>query len=240
VININIINRILKKSIFLGIIILLFGTSISITTVLSEDTQIGFQPIADFTYTPKDPIIFEPIKFNDNSTDLQSQIVSWWWDFNNGYFSELQNPIIFYNKAGTYNVSLTVKNETGYSDTVQKAVTVFEDNVPPFVEIVHPKLLSVQFTILYFIIKITKIPIFINGGVYVIVNASDNVGVKEVEFWIEGELRHTDYEVPYIWKWNDQTMLLIYELKVIARDFAGNEASDTIRVLRVQVRPPNY
>ena len=236
--NIKIKLGILKKSIFLGIIIILFGTCINTTNVISEDIWIKLKPNADFTYSPKNPIIFQPIKFIDNSTDSQSQIVSWWWDFNNGYYSEMKNPIFFYDVAGTYNVSLTVTNETGFSDSIQKAVKVFDDNVPPFVEIIQPKPWSIQFTFLYFIIKITKIPIFINGRFYVIVNATDNVGIESVEFYVDGEYKDKDYEPPYIWLWDEQAMLFLYELKVVARDYAGNEASAMIKVLRVQTHPP--
>ncbi|KYK31069.1 MAG: hypothetical protein AYK22_02670 [Thermoplasmatales archaeon SG8-52-3] len=116
------------------------------------------------------------------------------------------------------------------------------DNIPPNVEILTPHYGCIYFTIAntsYVYVPSIPFITLIIGKIYVIANASDNVGVKEVEFWVEGELRHTDYEVPYIWKWNDQTMLLIYELKVVARDFAGNEGTDIIRVWRLQVLPPD-
>jgi len=64
----------------------------------------------------------------------------------------------------------------------------------------------------------------------VIVNATDNIGVELVEFYIDGILKDFDYEYPYVMILEIQSMISIYELKAVARDFAGNEASDTITI----------
>lgn len=46
--------------------------------------------------------------------------VSWSWDFGNGLTSTQQNPLVTYNTAGTYTVSLTVTNDKGCTRTVTR------------------------------------------------------------------------------------------------------------------------
>ena len=76
------------------------------------------------------------------------------------------------------------------------------------------------------------------GKIYIIVNASDNEGIESVDFYIDDVLRDTDYDPPYIMLWDERTMLFTYEIKVIARDYRGNEAIEIVKVWRVQIRQP--
>lgn len=50
-------------------------------------------------------------------------------------------------------------------------------------------------------------------------------------------MRDIDYEPPYIWIWDEQCKLFAYDLKVVARDYAGNEAVDMRKIWRVQTYP---
>lgn len=85
---------------------------------------------ADFTwyYLPGDVIDLLPdsefrimpvelpgyvIQFIDMSS---GGIESWYWDFGNGYFSDLANPIMWFND-GTYTISLTIKTASGCVET---------------------------------------------------------------------------------------------------------------------------
>ena len=70
-------------------------------------------------YNPK-----EVINFRDMSIDSDGRIVSWWWDFGNGYYSDLQNPVFQYYQVGTYIVSLTVTDDDGATDTLEREITV--------------------------------------------------------------------------------------------------------------------
>jgi hypothetical protein len=74
----------------------------------------------------------------------------------------------------------------------------------------------------------------------VVVIATDNVGVESVELYIDDNLREVDYEPPYIWVWDEQSMLCLFELKVVALDYAGNKAVDMRKVWRVSLRTPNH
>lgn len=251
-------SMILKGMVF-GIIILFIGTSITITISSSDENiisicrnidskqssisvgskQLKLAPKADFSFSPEEPIIYNHVKFNDKSTDPEGKIVSWSWDFDDGYYSDLRNPTHCYYIIGTYNVSLKVTNDTGFSDTAQKKLVILEDNVPPFVEIIGPIPKYIEFNFLFLTIRIEFPYSKIYGKTYVIVNAWDNVGIESVTFYVDDEMRDIDYEPPYIWLWDEKGMLFPYELKVVARDFAGNEAVDMRKVWRHQIFPPS-
>jgi len=81
-------------------------------------------PIAGFIYTPKETTELTVINFMDVSKDDDGVIVSWWWDFGDSYYSDLQNPVHCYYFAGIYEVSLTVTDNDGLTDTVQKTIEI--------------------------------------------------------------------------------------------------------------------
>jgi gliding motility-associated-like protein len=86
--------------------------------------NVWTMPVANFI--PDNVETCEPslINFTDLSEDETT--VSWSWDFGNGRFSNDQNPSVLYREAGMYNVSLTVTNINGCSNTynVNSLVTV--------------------------------------------------------------------------------------------------------------------
>ncbi|MGC9308203.1 MAG: C25 family cysteine peptidase [Thermoplasmatota archaeon] len=86
-------------------------------------------PVANFTYLPSHPTIFDTIEFNDTSLDLDGTIVNWTWDFGDGNSSYDQNPTHAYGSKGTYTVNLTVTDDDALTDTVSLYVTVA--NLPP-------------------------------------------------------------------------------------------------------------
>lgn len=65
-----------------------------------------------------------PLTFNNTSVGADSQVASWLWDFGDSNTSNLKNPTHTYTAAGTYNVSLTVNNLNGCSNTITKQVVV--------------------------------------------------------------------------------------------------------------------
>ena len=68
-------------------------------------------PFADFTYLPDPPQLTTPIQFIDKSTDLDGTIMSWHWDFGDGYTSSEQSPTHVYTIGGTYQVMLKVTDD---------------------------------------------------------------------------------------------------------------------------------
>ncbi len=62
--------------------------------------------------------------FTDSSTDSDGSIASRSWNFGDSTTSTATNPSKTYSTAGTYNVSLTVTDNGGATNTVTKSVTV--------------------------------------------------------------------------------------------------------------------
>ncbi len=84
-------------------------------------------PNASFSFNPNNPTSGQAVQFNDQSTDTDSIIVSWIWDFDDGNSSSLQNPQYVYATPGTYTVKLTVTDDTQLTDTITKSITITQE-----------------------------------------------------------------------------------------------------------------
>jgi len=117
------------------------GTYTVSLTVLEEDgnsyvetkvnyiTVIDTAPLADFSYLPNPATL--TIDFTDQSTSYD-ELVSWTWDFGDGKTSMKQNPTHKFPDSSTFNVSLTVTDADGSTDTITKQVSVL--NVAPIAD----------------------------------------------------------------------------------------------------------
>jgi PKD repeat protein len=76
-------------------------------------------PVASFVAGQTDGWAPFTVRFQDTSTSLDDEIVSWSWDFDNdgSVDSTEQNPFHTYGAVGTYTVSLTVADEHGVTET---------------------------------------------------------------------------------------------------------------------------
>ncbi|AKB48841.1 Chitin binding protein [Methanosarcina sp. Kolksee] len=101
----------------------------------STVTKTGYikvisKPVAAFSASPTSGKAPLNVKFTDKSTGIPA---FWYWNFGDGSKSYLQNPVHKYSKAGTYTVSLIVKNsagrgavtKTGYIKVISKPVASF-------------------------------------------------------------------------------------------------------------------
>ncbi|MBC7080748.1 MAG: PKD domain-containing protein [Thermoplasmatales archaeon] len=88
------------------------------------------QPICKFNFSPETPYSFEKVSFIDASFDFDGDIVSWIWNFGDGNYSNEKNPYHEYGKRGIYKVNLTVTDDEGKSDSMEKDINV--SNRPPF------------------------------------------------------------------------------------------------------------
>lgn len=90
--------------------------------------------VPDFGYTPDPPTIIkdQSITFTDASTTDGPDIVAWKWDFGDNDTSTQQNPVHTYDTVGTFDVTLTVTDTCGHSETEVKAdlVTVVSGCTP--------------------------------------------------------------------------------------------------------------
>ena len=88
-------------------------------------------PHADFTYVPLNPTTQTVIFFTDTSTDSDGFITSWFWSFDDGTTSIAQNPTHQYTLAKTYLVTLTITDNTNFTNTSTKTLVV--NGVPDLV-----------------------------------------------------------------------------------------------------------
>ena len=91
-------------------------------------TVADTRPIADFSATPTSGPEPLQVNFTDLSTSNDG-ITSWTWNFGDGETSTKQNPTHKFPDDGTFNVSLTVTDADGSTDTITKQVSV--QNVGP-------------------------------------------------------------------------------------------------------------
>jgi parallel beta-helix repeat protein len=80
-------------------------------------------PVANFTYSPN-PKEGQDTQFTDASTDPNGTVIAWLWDFGDGNKSSQQNPVNRFMKKGTYNVTLTVKDNENVTNTLTKTIIV--------------------------------------------------------------------------------------------------------------------
>jgi outer membrane protein assembly factor BamB len=94
----------------------------------AEDTvlinPVNLPPTAQFSYSPASVLVNETVDFTDLSTDVDGSIAAWLWDFGNGATSTEQNPQTTYTAAGSYNVSLTVTDDRGATNSGQTTIIV--------------------------------------------------------------------------------------------------------------------
>lgn len=92
----------------------------SLCAIVNVPTSV----IANFSYVNISNCGSATYNFTDLSTTLNSNIISWNWDFGDGNTSTQQNPTHFYTASGTYNVKLKVTNNFNQSDSITQVVSV--------------------------------------------------------------------------------------------------------------------
>jgi len=98
------------------------GAMDSVTnTVTIRENQ---PPSAGFGVSPAQPSILDEVAFTDTSTDADGRVASWDWNFGDGSDSTEQHPTHRYNVKKTFNVSLTVTDDEGQTDTVLQQLTI--------------------------------------------------------------------------------------------------------------------
>ena len=86
-------------------------------------------PVASFTYTPTNPKVNEQVNLDASSSyDPDGSITRYYWDTNGDgtYDVSGSSPSVttYYLKAGTYTVTLKVKDNEGATATTSKTITV--------------------------------------------------------------------------------------------------------------------
>jgi len=91
-------------------------------------------PTANFTWSPKEPVANQAVTFDASSTIIgwngtgPALIVSYIWDFGDGNVTTVSEPTIVhkFTTYGEFNVTLTVIDNQGFSDSITKTITVKE------------------------------------------------------------------------------------------------------------------
>jgi len=81
-------------------------------------------PVALFSIFPVEPEASDEISFVDSSIDSDGAVISWYWEFGDGYTSTARNPTHQYSVNGTYNIRLTVTDNDGATDTMEFSLFV--------------------------------------------------------------------------------------------------------------------
>ncbi|MBL4577505.1 MAG: PKD domain-containing protein, partial [Flavobacteriales bacterium] len=81
------------------------------------------EPTANFTNTPSIGCVPLKVSFNDASftyIPISYPIVSWWWDFGDGFTSTVRSPSHTYTTAGIFTVTHVITDNMGCTDTLIK------------------------------------------------------------------------------------------------------------------------
>ena len=84
-------------------------------------------PTAAFTWSPASPVAQDPVSFDgtgSHSNNAGGYIIDYQWNFGDTGTGTGASPSHTYAAAGTYTVSLTVKDDVGKTDTVTHSVVV--------------------------------------------------------------------------------------------------------------------
>ncbi len=91
---------------------------------ISKLIAIHDNPIADFTYTPKNVSILNPeVNFFNNTINAQPL----YWNFGDTYYDVSVNPVHTYNNPGIYNVLLVVEDVNQCKDSIYKEIIIYYD-----------------------------------------------------------------------------------------------------------------
>ncbi|MCW7080506.1 MAG: right-handed parallel beta-helix repeat-containing protein, partial [Candidatus Methanospirare jalkutatii] len=85
-------------------------------------------PIANFTYSPEKPVVNQPVTFDASSSyDPDGKITAYEWDFGDGNVTNTTEEKIkhSYSEAGSYDVTLTVKDDKGAKNSTTKIITIY-------------------------------------------------------------------------------------------------------------------
>lgn len=103
--------------------------------VVAQPPAVSLLPLADFEFSPTEPSAGELVLFNGLvSTDPDGEIIAYAWDFDGDTLIDSTEGFAehVFADAGTYNVSLTVTDDSDGSDTFTQVVLVeFKAALPP-------------------------------------------------------------------------------------------------------------
>jgi PKD repeat protein len=101
------------------------------TTVTVQEEPANEDPTAAFDATPSAAEVGEPVSFGASaSSDAYGSIASYEWEFGDGDTATGESATHAYDSPGDYDVTLTVTDDDGATDTVTQTVSVSEPATP--------------------------------------------------------------------------------------------------------------
>jgi len=182
-------------------------------------------PVADVSAGgPYNGIIGEHILFNgSSSSDVDGEIVTWEWDFDDGNTGTGETVLHIFSESGFYMVSLTVTDDEGATNTTIVQSDIGKDSVPPSKPV----------------IKIPDMPLDRNESYSFTVISSDEDGeqIKYVFDWGDGNDNTTDYQLnnTEITRNHSWTSAGRYILTVTATDESNTSSKMATAIVLVDV-----
>ncbi len=107
------------------------GATASVSHSVSIIAAQNQPPVATFTFSPSPALVGQAVSFyGAGSSDPDGQVVSWQWNFGDGYTSSVTNPSHAYAAPGTYTVTLTVQDDDGAAGSATRQVSVQAPSYP--------------------------------------------------------------------------------------------------------------
>ena len=97
---------------------------------ISHQVPVYGLPIVDFTFDTA--CLASPTAFFDLSTPADHDLSEWNWNFGDGATDIVQNPVHEFMDFGIFNTRLIVTDAWGCTDSIQKAVNVYEPPIAHF------------------------------------------------------------------------------------------------------------
>lgn len=100
-----------------------------VSKTVTVEVEDGMEPVAQFTFSPADPVNNETVYFNaSESYDSDGHIVKYEWDFGDGNTGNGKTETHAFNigssTSKTFSVTLTVTDNSGFTDSISRDVTV--------------------------------------------------------------------------------------------------------------------
>lgn len=205
-----------------------FTASVSTNTGKEASDTITLQydgPAAD-AHGPYEGRVDVPVRFR-GSTPSGKPPFSMEWDFGDGHTATGPSPSHTYSQIGIYQITFTITDNRGYSDTNVTSATIDEaDHHPPTVAITCPTksfYLNGKELMPFFL------PLIIGDVTVEAVANDDDTWVNSVAFYLDGQLKYNDTAAPY--QWDLDSPIGIHSVKAICYDDGLNTAIDTIRLI---------
>lgn len=101
------------------------GTTQTVVTItVSNGGGLDLAPVASFVYSPPTPFADQPVVFDATASSDDKGIVTYYWEFGDGFEGEGKTITYHYVDPGTFEVTLWVTDDGGQTASVTKKIVV--------------------------------------------------------------------------------------------------------------------